>query len=449
MILSLFLVFSFLTNKLTSSVTVGPYTPNTLLSFPITVDGVVKQTSLTLDANWRWVHKTEKYDNCFTDKWVCGTSEECTSNCQLEGVSAADWNAPYGVSVSGNSVTLKYVTQGPYGTNVGSRLYIVSDSKKEYQGFDMRNKEIAFTVDASKLPCGLNGAVYFSEIPLKNPYSTNLDSSFGINYGDAQCPKDIKYIQEKVNLGNVGACSNEYDLWEANSRATSLALHPCSIRGVTPCTTSAACGDGNDRFRGVCDKSGADYNPGRLNIPNFYGMGSTFKVDSTKPVRVITRFPTNSAGEIVKVERVYVQDGKTIPGGELTKESISAQFTKFGEPNRFSDLGGFKTMTESFARNHVLILSLWDDTSVGMRWLDSVYPVGSKDPGAYRGPCASHNNDPTYLRQTYPTSSVTYSDVKITSLSSTTPTPTPTPTPKCTVTCLDSTCKTLSVSIQK
>jgi cellulose 1,4-beta-cellobiosidase len=408
----------------------GNVKQNVLLPFSITVDGVVKQTFLTLDSNWRWIHNAGGYDNCFEgDSWVtkyCPDSTTCSKNCQIEGVDSADWKAPYGVSVSNNAVTLKYVTQGPYGTNVGSRLYIVSPDKKSYEGFDMRNREISFTVDVSKLPCGLNGAVYFSEMPLTNPYSTSLDASFGVNYGDAQCANDIKYVGGTANLDKRGACSNEYDLWEANSRATSLALHPCSIKGVTPCTTDISCGNGQYRFQGVCDRNGADYNPIRLGNNTFYGVGSSFTIDTTKPIKVITRFPTNSNGVIDRVERYYEQNGKQIFGGVLTDSMVEQHKQIYNEPNTFKELGGFPTMTDSFARKHVLILSLWDDVSVNMRWLDSVYPIGSTEPGAYRGPCASHNNDPSYLRQTYPTSYVVYSDVQIKKLSPSPPTPAPT-----------------------
>jgi cellulose 1,4-beta-cellobiosidase len=140
------------------------------------------------------------------------------------------------VSVNGNSVRLNYVTQGTYGQNVGSRLYILSPDKTSYEGFDMRNKEFAFTVDTSTLPCGTNGAVYFVEMPLRNPYSSELTSEYGVNYGDAQCAGDIKYVSGKANVGfTKGACSQEYDMWEANSQAMSLALHPCSIQGVHSC----------------------------------------------------------------------------------------------------------------------------------------------------------------------------------------------------------------------
>jgi cellulose 1,4-beta-cellobiosidase len=431
----MFILWSVLNLLLKGTLAFSPGTnkANLLLPFPVTVDGVRQNLFITLDSNWRWIHAADNYDNCYADPngWVskyCPDPTTCAKNCVIEGVPAEDWVSPYGVSVSGDTVRLNYVTKGQYGTNYGSRLYVVNSDKKSYFGFDMRNKEISFTVDVSNLPCGLNGAVYFVEMPLSNPYSTALDHSYGVNYGDAQCPNDIKYVAGKANFGNLGVCSNEYDLWEANSRSTSIALHPCSITGVTPCSNDIDCGRGAYREQCVCDKSGADFNPNRVGNTKFYGPGSGFTIDTTKPITVITQFPTDASGKINKVIRIYEQGGTRISGTVMTDESIATNHASFGENNIFKTLGGFNTMTSSFSRKHVLVLSLWDDTSVQMRWLDSVYPIGSTTNGSYRGPCASSNNDPSFLRSTYPSSYVTYSNVNVRSLS-TAPTPTPTPTP--------------------
>lgn len=419
------------------SLSKGTVKQNVILPFSITVDGQTVSAGLTLDSNWRWFHAKSGYENCFDGSgWVskyCPDAKTCDANCVIDGVDSSDWKAPYGVTASGNSVRLNYVTQGPYGANVGSRLYITNADGSAYQGFDMRNKQIAFTVDASNLPCGLNGAVYFTEMPLRNPYDSDLTSGFGVNYGDAQCPRDIKYVTGDANIGNPprGVCANEYDLWEANSQSQSLALHPCadSVVGVTPCTSDLTCGVGANRQKGLCDRDGADYNPNRLGDKSFYGKGSSFKVDSSKPIRVITQFPTDSTGKISKVVRYYQQNGKTVFGAEVTPSSASVQKAQFKETDRFTELGGFSTMTDSFARKHALVLSLWDDDTVNMRWLDSVYPIGSTNPADYRGPCSSHNNSPNYLRSTYPNSYVVYSDVSVGDIVDYNPTGQPTPKP--------------------
>ena len=71
-----------------------------------------------------------------------------------------------------------------------------------------------------------------------------------------------------------------------------------------------------------------------------------------------------------------------------------------------------------------LVMSLWDDTTAKMAWLDGVYPPGATSPGSKRGPCPV--TDAMELRKTVPNSYVTYSNIKVTSLS-TSPVPQPKP----------------------
>merc|ERR1711894_773537 len=70
----------------------------------------------------------------------------------------------YGVDASGSSLKLQFVTQGPYSRNVGSRLYLLDSDDTSYQMFHLANKEFTFDVDVSKMPCGLNGALYFVQM---------------------------------------------------------------------------------------------------------------------------------------------------------------------------------------------------------------------------------------------------------------------------------------------
>merc|ERR1712151_795392 len=96
-----------------------------------------KQGKVTIDANWRWTHKTGESTNCYTgNKWDCADVETCTSECVVEGADQ-EYTNTYGVQSSGNKLELGFVTQGPYS----------------------KNKEFTYTVDDSKLGCGLNGAL--------------------------------------------------------------------------------------------------------------------------------------------------------------------------------------------------------------------------------------------------------------------------------------------------
>merc|ERR1712054_542010 len=160
-----------------------------------------------------------------------------------------------------------FVTKGQYGTNVGSRNYLMDDESTYYM-FKLKNKEFSFDVDVSKLPCGLNGALYFVAMEADGGLSKEPGNKAGAKYGtgycDAQCPHDLKFINGEANVkgwngtgsdtgkGYYGACCPEMDIWEANSMATAYTAHPCTVKGQTQCS-GVECGDidKGQRFEGV------------------------------------------------------------------------------------------------------------------------------------------------------------------------------------------------------
>lgn len=167
-----------------------------------------KTGKVVIDANWRWVHdKTSgSYTNCYDgNKWnttLCPSNDKCAANCALEG---ADYAATYGATASGNSLKLTFITKGSYATNIGSRLYLMADDST-YQMFSLLNQEFTFDVDLSNLPCGLNGALYFVSMDKDggmSKYTTNkAGAKYGTGYCDAQCPRDLKFINGLVSLEN-------------------------------------------------------------------------------------------------------------------------------------------------------------------------------------------------------------------------------------------------------
>ncbi len=64
------------------------------------------------------------------------------------------------------------MTKGQYSTNIGSRVYLMDD-ESHYKMFNLKNQEFTFDVDMSQLPCGLNGALYFSEMEADGGMSKN------------------------------------------------------------------------------------------------------------------------------------------------------------------------------------------------------------------------------------------------------------------------------------
>jgi len=164
----------------------------------------VSDGQVVLDSNWRWVHHKDGYTNCYTgNSWnstVCADNKSCAANCALDG---ADYQGTYGITVNGNALTLKFVTTNTNGKNIGSRVYLMSSDSK-YELFKVLNQEFTFDVDVSNLPCGLNGALYFSEMDADgglSKYPTNkAGAKYGTGYCDSQCPTDMKFINGEVGI---------------------------------------------------------------------------------------------------------------------------------------------------------------------------------------------------------------------------------------------------------
>ncbi|KZP24065.1 glycoside hydrolase family 7 protein [Athelia psychrophila] len=402
---------------------------------------------VVLDANWRWVHSTTGYTDCFVgntwDATLCPDPVTCAYNCALDG---ADYSGTYGVTSSGNALKLEFLTTNTQ-VNLGSRLYLMA-SDTDYEIFKPLNMELSFDVDVSDLPCGFNGALYFSEMSADGGLAAYAGNKAGAKYGtgycDSQCPRDLKFINGVANTvgftsnsatsgtGSLGSCCSEMDIWEANSISAAFTPHPCSVTGQTKCT-GAACGSPGG-YGGVCDPDGCDFNSYRMGSTGFYGPGKT--VDTTKPFTVVTQFITSdntSTGTLAAIKRLYVQNGVVIQnsqstiagvtGNDITAAFCDAQKTAFGDTNDFDTKGGLPVMGESLGRGAVLVLSIWDDYDTGMLWLDSDYPANASAtvPGVARGTCAITSGVPATpeIGPDGPTPSVTYSNIKFGPIGST------------------------------
>jgi hypothetical protein len=198
---------------------------------------------VVIDSNWRWVHDINGYTNCYTgNEWdtdLCPDDATCAANCALEG---ADYSGTYGASTSGNALTLKFVTNGGSSPNIGSRLYLM-ESSTEYAMFNLLGQEFTFDVDVSNLPCGLNGALYFVNMPQDgglSEYSTNkAGAKYGTGYCDSQCPRDLKFINGEVWRIELPVACNTCILLTIQSRPMLRAgSHRTLIR--TPVSASTA-----------------------------------------------------------------------------------------------------------------------------------------------------------------------------------------------------------------
>ncbi|KAH6916407.1 cellulase [Coprinopsis sp. MPI-PUGE-AT-0042] len=193
------------------------------------------------------------------DGTVCTNGATCSQKCALEG---GNYQQTYGITASGNSLTLKFVTKSE-GTNVGSRVYLMEDD----------NNYKMFKPPEQGLPCGLNGALYFVQMDKdggKSKYASNKAEANVEGWNPSpNSPNSGK--------GTYGACCAEMDIWEANSISSAYTPHPCK-------TTN----------------EGATTDPARQSTPN-------------KKMTVVTQFITDNnstTGNLVEIRRLYVQDGK-------------------------------------------------------------------------------------------------------------------------------------------
>jgi len=409
------------------------------------------QRSVTLDANWRWTHVTSGSTNCYTgNEWdtsICPDPVTCAQKCAIDG---ADYPGTYGVTSDGTTLKLGFVTHGPYSTNIGSRMYLLADPN-HYQMFKLKNQEFTFDVDVSQLPCGLNGALYFVQMDADggmSKYSGNkAGAGYGTGYCDGQCPHDLKFINGEANtinwqpdtnnpnsgVGMYGTCCNEMDIWESNSYATAYTPHVCTVSGQYRCS-GTQCGDiPNNRYGGVCDKDGCDFNSYRMGDHSFFGKG--MKVDTTQPITVVTQFMTSdntSSGDLVEIRRLYVQNNKVIYNSaanftglkgydSVTDQYCTDQKKLFGDKNAFEANGGLKAMGQALESGVVLVMSLWDDYYAQMLWLDSSYPVNASktQPGIARGSCGTNTGVPSQVEQQYPNAYVKYGNIKYGDIGST------------------------------
>ncbi|GKT50821.1 endoglucanase type C [Colletotrichum spaethianum] len=383
-----------------------------LETFRCTVkDGCQKKTNYIVVDSSQHAIETSSGVSCDTgnsppNSTACTTPEECAKNCHIEGIS--DYSAN-GVFTRGSDLRLTMFNDN--GAEVSPRVYLLEENKERYEMIRLTGAEFTFDVDMVKLPCGMNGALYLSEMPAdggKNTSSLNkLGPSWGTGYCDAQCFK-TSFINGVGNFEGKGSCCNELDIWEANSRATHIAPHPCSLSGLYKCTGEEC------EKAGVCDKSGCSWNPNNVNATNYYGRGDDFEVDTTRKFTVVTQFPSEN-GKLKELRRMYIQDGKVIQNNVVNIEGppkinfMDDEYCQATGASEFMRLGAMEGMGNAMTRGMVLALSLWWDKATFMEWLDQ----GSS------GPCNATEGNPSVITQIVSNPEVTFSNIRYGELNST------------------------------
>ncbi|KAI0135658.1 glycoside hydrolase family 7 protein [Daldinia grandis] len=392
--------------------------------------GCVRQnTSIVLDASFHPLRQVDGTSSCggydgALNKELCPDHEACAKNCVFDG---ANYEGN-GVLADENILTLNM-----YGERDGKlatltpRVYLLDAQEGDYEILRLKNQEISFDVDVSKLICGMNGAMYLAEMNQTGARSAlnPAGAKYGTGYCDAQCP-NLPFINGVANIDSRGACCNEMDLWEANSLASAFTAHACSQPGVYECKGDQ-CGT-----LGVCDKSGCAYNNWRMGNTTYYGPrtpppGSSdngnstrFTIDTTRPFTVTTQFLTQgnpsdiTKGILNEVRRLYVQDGVVIenapviarnmpPGDSLRMSHCQAV------ADNFENMGGLRNTGQALDRGMVLAFSIWNDDKQFMNWLDA----------GNAGPCTYEEGNPELIRNKRPDTSVTFMNIRWGDLGST------------------------------
>ncbi|KAK0391433.1 hypothetical protein NLU13_0934 [Sarocladium strictum] len=328
---------------------------------------------------------------------ACPDAETCQANCVMEGIPDL---SKFGVVTTGDELFLDMLRDD--GSVLSPRVYLLSEDEQTYEMLELTGNELSFDVDVSKLPCGMNGALYLSEmIPDGGKSDLNKAGAYyGTGYCDAQC-FTTPFINGEPNLEGYGSCCNELDVWEANARATHLAPHTCNQTGVYKCEGPECA------FDGVCDKNGCGYNPYAVGHKDFYGYEKL--VDTSRPFTVVTQFPSDEEGNLIEYRRFYIQDGKKIDNPPVLENGEPTEVNWMDDPYcaatgaaRYMDLGATKGMGDAMSRGMVLAFSVWWDEGGHMEWLDH----------DYAGPCAEGEGAPSVIRESQPDTSVTFSNIK-------------------------------------
>ena len=382
--------------------------------------GCVASTKyVSIDQNWLWYTTDITGTSANTCDVTSGTSGCPDSDCsQCTLAQPASYSDTYGITTSGDALTLPFV----HNSVLGSRVYLTdgNTASSSYTTFKMLNQEISFDVEMTQMGCGFNGALYFVEMAPDGDMSTGAQGpAYGTGYCDAQCPSDAHTKPD--GTANAGltqhVCCNEMDLWEANQAATAFTAHPCQTSAGDAIVGPYECsGDGCDSLTtsGVCDGSGCDFNSYRLGDTELYGSGY-YPVDSSQKMTVTTQFHAPS-GVLQSIVQLYTVNGNIVKKNEVALNSVgsfsnitddycTAENDAFAGLGTFAQHGGLTAMGASLDRGMAIVLSIWN-ASDSMVWLDGVDGSGA---GSVRGPCTQDTSlDPTVAAA----ASVTYSSIK-------------------------------------
>jgi len=147
---------------------------------------VAQNTAVVLDSGTHSIHQLENTSlSCGPgNTTVCPDAATCAKNCIVEGIS--DYST-HGVSTNGGSLVLNMLAQDE--SVFSPRVYLLEEFANKYEMLQLTGGELSFDADVSKLPCGMNGALYLSDMDPTGGLSTlnRAGANYGTGYCDAQC----------------------------------------------------------------------------------------------------------------------------------------------------------------------------------------------------------------------------------------------------------------------
>ena len=164
---------------------------------------IAQNSSVVLDAELRQTRAVNGTGICKDwglgplNKTLCPDSITCAKNCALEGANYTQW----GVHTKGDEMLLKMYVDGEVAS---PRVYLLDSTGKNYEDFRLMNGEFSFDTDASKLPCGMCGALYLSEMEISGGRSdlNPAGASMGTGYCDAQCSTEFTWVNGIVSFNH-------------------------------------------------------------------------------------------------------------------------------------------------------------------------------------------------------------------------------------------------------
>ncbi|PLW06683.1 hypothetical protein PCANC_25185 [Puccinia coronata f. sp. avenae] len=314
----------------------------------------------------------------------------------------------------------------------------------KYFMFKLKNREFSFTVDVFKLPCGLNGALYFSAMdedggkaggtwPVPNTeratvtlnaprmsnglaarptpkdgYPRRLIPTLERAPWDPAAPRWIYGRPTQSRKPSLLTRAKNPNLQSVSARSAEMTPAADTKLNVTKMDVISLLTDGAPRN----STDSTRRSTATRNLPS--SPNSSLATEPTPDPFPKSDGFTSKTGKTIKNEAVTLP-GLAKPADSITEDFCAATKKFTSDVNDFSLKGGMKGMDAALERGMVLVFSLWDDQMAHMNWLDSTYPPEKPvtGPGVARGTCDVKAGDPTNVRAKFADATVEFSEVKI------------------------------------